>query len=140
MIDRPNRTAPNGFGKRGTVTMQRQVQGTAATAPAPAPAAAGGAVQLPKWAIGAAAGVFMLVLVSMSGGIGGGGFLGGLLGGMLANKMMNSGKTSPAHVTSQAPSAARSTVAAPAADSMTRGGFGTTASDASRSGGVSMGG
>lgn len=139
MIDRPNKTAPSGFGKRGSVTMNRVAPGV--SAPAVVQETSGGTLQIPKWAIGAVAGVVMLALVGASGGIGGGGFLGGLLGGMLANKMMSGGKTSPSHVTSHSSGAARSTVAAPAADSVTRGGFGTTASSPSHtSGGHSIGG
>ena len=147
MIDRPNKTAPNGFGKRGTVTMQRQVSAAAVAAPAAAQEASGGTFQLPKWVIGAVAGVFLLMMVTMSGGIGGGGFLGGLLGGMIANKMMNSGKTPTATAAAPRDAGVSQSQMRPAAGhsgsnsgSVTRGGFGSTASDTSRSGGISMGG
>lgn len=144
MIERPAKIAPNGFGKRGSITLNRQVSVAPSATPAPSaePAAeSGGGFTIPKWAIGAMAGVVMLALVGASGGVGGGGFLGGLLGGMLAGKMMNSGKMPG--TTSAAP---RSTAAAPAAvspgahDSVTRGGFGTTASSPAKSGGFSFGG
>ncbi|MEQ1711232.1 MAG: hypothetical protein ABL908_07515 [Hyphomicrobium sp.] len=148
MIERPNRTAPNGFGKRGTVTMQRQVSAAAVAAPAGAQEASGGTFQLPKWAIGAVAGVFLLMMVTMSGGIGGGGFLGGLLGGMFANKLMNSGKMPTATAAAPRDAGVSQSQVRPASahtgsdsGSMTRGGFGTTASSPSHSsGGHSSGG
>lgn len=140
MIDRPNRGEPKGFGKRGTVTMNRSI----AAAPAPAGAAAESSessFQMPKWAIGGVAAAFLLMMVTMSGGIGGGGFLGGLLGGLLANKIMNSGPkvaTPNAPRPSMAPSASAT---APMSNSVSRGGFGTTASSPSHSsGGFSFGG
>lgn len=139
MIERPNRGEPKGFGKRGSVTMNRAV--AAAAVPEKADAGTGG-MQMPKWVIGGVAAAFLLMMVTMSGGIGGGGFLGGLLGGLLANKMMNSGKTPTA--TAAAPrdagvSQMRPTSASP--DSLSRGGFGTTASSPSHSsGGSSFGG
>lgn len=138
MIDRPNKTASGGFGKRGTVTINGAQQTASEQVAAKEPSGGG---DVPKWAIGAVAGMFLLALVTLSGGIGGGGFLGGLLGGMLASKFMNSAKSTPTHATSQSPGNARTTVTAPAADSVTRGGFGTTASSAPHAaGGHSAGG
>ncbi len=130
MIDRPNKIQAGGFGKRGSVTINRTAPAASHEVAAKEPAGGG---DVPKWAIGAVAGMFLFALVALSGGVGGGGFLGGLLGGMLASKFMNSAKSNPTHASSQAPGAARTTVTAPAADSVTRGGFGTTASSAPHS-------
>lgn len=142
MIDKPNRSDAKGFGKRGTVTMNRVAYAASAQAAAPAEETnSGSALMIPKWAIGAVAGVVMLMLVAASGGLGGGGFLGGLLGGMFASKMMNSAKT-PA--TAAAPRDAGVSQMRPSAgspDSVSRGGFGATASSPSHSsGGSSFGG
>lgn len=145
MIDKPNRHDAKGFGKRGTVTMNRvaSVAAVQAAMPDAAQAVSNGAPAIPKWAIGAVAGVVMLMLVSATGGIGGGGFLGGLLGGFLANKMMSSPKT-PAPATAAAPRDAGVSQMRPASgspDSVSRGGFGTTASSPSHApGGHSIGG
>ena len=139
MIDRPNKGEPKGFGKRGSVTMNRSAGPVAAAPEEQAPA---GGMNMPKWLIGGVAAAFLMMMVTMSGGIGGGGFLGGLLGGLLANKMMNSSKSPTATAAARRDAAGsqfRPTSASP--DSVSRGGFGTTASSPSHSsGGFSSGG
>lgn len=110
---------PKSFGKRGVVAVpgRKPLPGTAD----PQPAASTGVMALPKWAIGAAAAVFLMILVS-SGGMGGGGLVGGLLGGLLAGKLF--GGNAGGQAARPAAGAGSSATSDTAQRTVSRGGFG----------------
>lgn len=122
---------PKSFGKRGVVAVQGR-QPMPGTPPESQPAASTGVMGLPKWAIGAAAAVFLMILVS-GGGMAGGGLAGGLLGGLLAGKLFagNSGGQAARPASSADPSATSET----AQRTVLRSGFGSTGRSSGFSGG-----
>ncbi len=132
MASDSNSSGSSGFGKRGKVNIPPQ--GQQAQAEAPPPQSFGRPSSSKNWLIGGGLIAAALALMMMVGSaFSGGGLLAGLLGGLLAKKLFGgSGQT--ATNPAQPKTAAAAPAMKPGAETVSRGGFGSTGDSTSSAG------